>query len=447
MNDKDKIMVKKIVSTKRIEIYLSEPDKEIRNQQYRTLRDYSYNSRKMANFMMDIYSSNFSLENLKKEYPDHDIKTIQECFLSSQGKRKGEKVSLQNLGYKASTDKFKDLLPSTIRASLSQKVNKDFSNTLKDVLLGNRNFNFYKKDFPIFFGKKAINGLQKEDGGKNFSFELFGFSFKTRLGADRSNNEFVLDSILSGNYLIRDSSIQFKNNKLFLNLVIKHDFAAKDLDENKILGVDLGIACPAYVSIFGTKVRMAIGDGKDFQHQRFKIFSMRKRLHKNLKQTSGGRGRKHKLKKLEQFSEKEKNFSKTYNHYISKNIIEIALKNGCGTINIEKLEGIAREEKNKFILRNWSYHQLITMIKYKAKKYNIKVQEIDPSYTSQRCSSCGHISNENRTEQAKFSCVKCGFEENADYNASQNICIAHTKDFVNQIKEHKKSLFKKEVAV
>lgn len=34
---------------------------------------------------------------------------------------------------------------------------------------------------------------------------------------------------------------------------------------------------------------------------------------------------------------------------------------------------------------------------------------------------CGHIDKENRQTQEKFKCTKCGFELNADHNASINI--------------------------
>lgn len=34
-----------------------------------------------------------------------------------------------------------------------------------------------------------------------------------------------------------------------------------------------------------------------------------------------------------------------------------------------------------------------------------RVEKVPPAYTSQRCSSCGHTSRENRESQALFLCV------------------------------------------
>lgn len=42
-------------------------------------------------------------------------------------------------------------------------------------------------------------------------------------------------------------------------------------------------------------------------------------------------------------------------------------------------------------------------------------------FTSQRCSSCGHVAPEDRKTQAQFSCTSCGHSENADLNAARNI--------------------------
>lgn len=46
---------------------------------------------------------------------------------------------------------------------------------------------------------------------------------------------------------------------------------------------------------------------------------------------------------------------------------------------------------------------------------------VNPAYTSQTCSECGHCERNNRESQAEFHCKKCGIRMNADLNAAQNI--------------------------
>jgi predicted RNA-binding Zn-ribbon protein involved in translation (DUF1610 family) len=52
-----------------------------------------------------------------------------------------------------------------------------------------------------------------------------------------------------------------------------------------------------------------------------------------------------------------------------------------------------------------------------------RVVAMNPRYTSQRCSHCGHIAAENRDKE-KFACISCGHSEHADINAARNILRA-----------------------
>lgn len=50
----------------------------------------------------------------------------------------------------------------------------------------------------------------------------------------------------------------------------------------------------------------------------------------------------------------------------------------------------------------------------------VDIQEVNPAYTSQQCSSCGFVAKENRTGK-KFQCLFCGRRVNADFNGAVNI--------------------------
>ena len=54
-----------------------------------------------------------------------------------------------------------------------------------------------------------------------------------------------------------------------------------------------------------------------------------------------------------------------------------------------------------------------------------RVQKINPAFTSQRCSACGHMASENRKSQAVFICTACRYTCNADMNAAKNIAVGH----------------------
>jgi putative transposase len=56
-------------------------------------------------------------------------------------------------------------------------------------------------------------------------------------------------------------------------------------------------------------------------------------------------------------------------------------------------------------------------------RFDIKITQVNPAYTSQTCSNCGYVDKRNRKSQEKFECLICGKKINADVNASRNIGI------------------------
>ena len=60
-------------------------------------------------------------------------------------------------------------------------------------------------------------------------------------------------------------------------------------------------------------------------------------------------------------------------------------------------------------------------VEHIARKYDIAVSTVQPSYTSKMCPICGCIEDDNRPNQETFECVECGHKDNADFNAAKNI--------------------------
>jgi putative transposase len=65
---------------------------------------------------------------------------------------------------------------------------------------------------------------------------------------------------------------------------------------------------------------------------------------------------------------------------------------------------------------------LVERLEHKARG---RVEKINPAFTSQRCSACGHVADENRKSQAVFVCTACQYRCNADLNAAINIAAGH----------------------
>jgi len=72
------------------------------------------------------------------------------------------------------------------------------------------------------------------------------------------------------------------------------------------------------------------------------------------------------------------------------------------------------------LIRDCCWGELKLKIQSVAEKFGCIIVEVNPNYTSQQCSACGHIDKQNRKGE-KFACVECGHIADADNQAAINI--------------------------
>ena len=95
-------------------------------------------------------------------------------------------------------------------------------------------------------------------------------------------------------------------------------------------------------------------------------------------------------------------------------------KSAKGTLDAPGRNVSQQSGLNKAILdQGWG--EFLRQIEYKLAWLGGLVLLVNPAYTSQQCSCCGHTAKENRKNQAQFVCTACGFTINADHNAANNI--------------------------
>ena len=96
------------------------------------------------------------------------------------------------------------------------------------------------------------------------------------------------------------------------------------------------------------------------------------------------------------------------------------------TFVIEELKGLKngrrfhKEFQAKF--QRWTYPTLVKRIKLTSERLGVRVEEVNPAYTSQTCSRCG-TKDKNSRKGEVFTCTSCGYESDADLNASVNISM------------------------
>ena len=315
-------------------------------------------------------------------------------------------------------------LPPCVTNPLNQVVVSSYKKEKPDLLSGQRSLRTYRRNMPVTTTKVSIEFSENDNSKYCVTWKLGRkehIHFEIYYGRDKANHQLTVQRILDGKDDYSAPQIQLKDHDLFLLLPVKEPEQNLDLDQQLSVGVDLGIAVPAYVALSKGPARRAIGSKEDLLRTRMQMQSRTRRLQRSVKSAQGGRGREKKTKALSRIKDKEKNFVKSYNHYVSKEIVDFTIKNRAGIIKMEMLEGLGAEDTKAFVLRNWSYFELQTMTKYKAERVGIKVLKVDPYHTSQTCSSCGHYEAGQRESQTDFVCKQCGQKMYADYNAALNI--------------------------
>ena len=338
-----------------------------------------------------------------------------------------------------------DVLKSQVqlmnKSNFSQSIKRAsdrFKAMQKEIVKGEASIPSYKANLPIDIIKNNMELNRMKHGVYFASLSLLSNEAKKELGIAGKISvvlnvggagRVILDRIVSGDYglsasqLILSSDQRGKKNKWYLNLSYEFQPQATALDPHKIMGIDLGDVVAVYMAFHHSLARYRI-DGGEIKTFRKQIEARRISMLRQGKYSGsmrGGHGRKKRIEPIEKLRGKIVNFRNTINHRYSRYIVDAAVKECCGVIHMEDLSDI-RDIGSKF-LQTWPYYDLQQKILYKCEEMGIQVVKINPRYTSQRCSECGHIDSRNRTDQAKFKCKKCGYEANADYNAARNIAI------------------------
>lgn len=81
---------------------------------------------------------------------------------------------------------------------------------------------------------------------------------------------------------------------------------------------------------------------------------------------------------------------------------------------------IRKEFNNK--LQRWSYPKVLAKLQSVCEVRGIDFIKVDPAYTSQTCSLCGHVERKSRKGET-FHCTLCGMNMDADINAARNILM------------------------
>ena len=202
-----------------------------------------------------------------------------------------------------------------------------------------------------------------------------------------------------------------KNGKWIAQVAVAETVAAAP--GTSVMGVDLGLKVPAVAVTENGKTKFC-GNGRMNKYMKRKHRARRKAL-----------GKAKKRKAIERLGNKEQRWMRDQDHKISREVVNFAVSQGVGTIRMEQLANIRQtartSRKNEKNLHTWSFYRLANFIEYKANTAGIRVEYVDPAYTSQLCPKCG---KENHAKDRKYKCMHCGYTGHRDRVGAMNIIKA-----------------------
>jgi len=191
------------------------------------------------------------------------------------------------------------------------------------------------------------------------------------------------------------------------------------------VGIDLGIAHFATLS-----------DGTFFaplnSFKRHEV-ALRKAQQSLSRKVKGSHNRKKALARVQKIHVRIANVRRDFLHKvstaISKNHAVVAIedlkvgnmsRSAAGTADAPGKNVHTKSGLNKSIL-DQGWYGFRRMLEYKLSWKGGRLVAVPPQNTSRTCPGCGHVSADNRQTQARFVCVACGYENNADVVGAINI--------------------------
>mgnify|MGYP003630549478 CR=1 FL=1 len=354
--------------TRKIQLNIDLPDYEACKEAMAKLYDWQYCCFKASNI---IVTHLYCQEMIKEffyltediHYKLADVKKHENGILNR---------SRINSTYRVISDRFKGQIPTDILSSLNKNLESSFNKDRLRYWSGERSLKNFRRDIGFPFDPRCMWGFKYDEDRGAFCFRLFQIPFCTYLGRDFSDKRSLLHRLLKEETRLRTSEIKLKDGKIFWLAVFDVEQEQHALKPQVVAEASLSLEYPITVKV-GSH-RMTIGTKEEFLYRRLAIQAARKRALAGSVNSRGGHGRKRKLKAVDKFWEKEINYVNQRLHVYSRKLIDFCVKHQAGTLILLNQEAkIDAAQEQPFVLRNWTYYELMTKIKYKATKAGVEL--------------------------------------------------------------------------
>ena len=327
------------------------------------------------------------------------------------------KAGEKKLGYAALCKALTEWKAGPETLWLNESPSQALQQALKNLERAYKNFFEKRADFPRFKKKGVSDSFRYPQG---FKLDQGNSRvFLPKLGWLRyRNSRDVLGEV-------KNVTVSQSCGKWFVSIQTEREEAEPAHPSASIVGVDVGIA--RFATLSDGTVFKPINSFKKHQQRlaRYQRAMSRKvKFSKNWKKAKAH---------VQRIHARIANARKDYLHKttttISQNHAMVCIED-LQVRNMSKSAKGNSEQHGKMVKQKSGLNRSILdqgwfefrrQLEYKSAWNGGFVIAVPPQYTSQTCPCCGYVSKDNRQTQARFKCVDCGFEENADLVGAINI--------------------------
>ena len=290
---------------------------------------------------------------------------------------------------------------------------------LKDLDRAYQNFFAQRAAFPKFAKRGQRDSFRYPDPKQFKLDQANGRIFLPKLGWMRLR----LSREVLG--VPRNATVSCSGGKWFVAIQTEREVEPPVPQATSAVGIDVGVARFATFS-----------DGQflaplnSFKRHEARLRRYQRRMSRKVKFSNNWKKAKAKVQRIHnRIGNARRDYLHKATHTISQNhamvcIEDLQVRNmsrsAAGTTETPGKNVQAKSGLNKSLL-DQGWFEFRRQLQYKLAWSGGVLIAVPAHNTSRTCPCCGHVAKENRQTQAKFACVDCGYEENADVVGAMNI--------------------------
>ncbi|MFC6441919.1 transposase [Paenalcaligenes hermetiae] len=337
--------------------------------------------------------------------------------LQKERYEQGEK----KLGYAGLCKLLTEWRNSAETAWLSDAPVHPLQQTLKDLERAYANFFAKRADFPRFKKKGQGDSFRYPDPKQIKLDQANSRLFLPKLGWLRyRNSRDVLGAV-------KNVTVSQSCGKWYVSIQTERE-VGQPIPQGGAVGIDMGIARFATLSDGTFYAPLS-----SFKRHETALRKAQQAMSRKTKFSNNWKKAKARVQRIHsRIGNARRDYLHKVSTAISKNHAMVCIedlqvrnmsKSAAGTADAPGRNVRAKSGLNKSIL-DQGWFEFRRQLDYKLAWNGGWLVAVPPQNTSRTCPCCGHVSADNRQTQARFACVECGFEENADVVGAINVLRA-----------------------